>query len=42
VLAGCAGARGYRQWEEVGRHVKKGQHAQALIDELTAEAEAVL
>jgi antirestriction protein ArdC len=31
VLAGCADARGYRQWEEVGRHVKKGQHAQAQI-----------
>ena len=31
VLAGCADARGYRQWEESGRHVKKGEHARAQI-----------
>src|SRR5262245_32427355 len=31
VLAGCADARGYRQWEESGRHVKKGEHARTQI-----------
>ena len=31
VLAGCHDARGFRQWEQVGRRVCKGQHAQAQI-----------
>ena len=31
VLAGCHDARGYRQWEKIGRHVRKGEHAQAQI-----------
>ena len=27
ILNGTTDARGFRQWEQVGRHVKKGQHA---------------
>lgn len=27
LVQGTADARGYRQWQEVGRHVKKGTHA---------------
>lgn len=31
ILAGCVDARGFRQWEEAGRHVKKGEHARTAI-----------
>ena len=27
LIQGTADARGYRQWQEAGRHVKKGAHA---------------
>lgn len=31
VMAGTADARGYRQWEEVGRHVKRGSRAFPIL-----------
>jgi len=31
ILAGYSDARGYRQWEDAGRHVIKGQRSQASI-----------
>ena len=31
ALAGHADARGYRQWQEVGRHVKKGEKAVHIL-----------
>src|SRR5262245_18389417 len=31
VLAGCADARGSRQWAVRGRHVRKGEHARTQI-----------
>jgi hypothetical protein len=31
ALAGHADARGYRQWQEVGRHVKKGEKALHIL-----------
>jgi len=31
ALAGSADARGYRQWQEVGRHVKKGEKAFPIL-----------
>ena len=31
ALAGHADARGYRQWEQVGRHVKKGEKAFPIL-----------
>ncbi|MCS5697168.1 ArdC family protein [Desulfofundulus thermocisternus] len=34
-LAGTEDARGYRQWEEVGRHVKKGAKAFHILAPLT-------
>ena len=35
LLAGTADARGYRQWEQVGRHVKKGARAFYILAPLT-------
>jgi antirestriction protein ArdC len=31
IIGGCSDARGFRQWEEVGRHVKKGDRAGTFI-----------
>ncbi|HUT12481.1 MAG TPA: ArdC family protein [Thermoguttaceae bacterium] len=31
ALAGHSDARGYRQWQEVGRHVKKGERSFAIL-----------
>ena len=31
VLGCCSDARGFRQWEQVGRHVIKGEHARTFI-----------
>ena len=31
ALAGCSDARGFRQWEQVGRHVMKGEKARTAI-----------
>jgi len=36
-LAGTEDARGYRQWEEVGRHVKKGAKAFYILAHCTKE-----
>lgn len=30
-IGACTDARGYRQWKEIGRHVKKGEKSQARI-----------
>ena len=50
MLAGTADARGYKQWQEVGRHVKKGARSFGILaprfkkmkDEGTAEEESRL
>lgn len=39
ALAGYADARGYRQWEEVGRHVRKGEHAFYILSPLQSISE---
>lgn len=31
LLSGCTDARGYRQWQQIGRHVRRGQKARAFI-----------
>lgn len=31
ILGGCSDARGFRQWEEAGRHVKKGERSRVFI-----------
>lgn len=38
ALAGTADARGYRQWQEVGRHVKKGEKAFPILVPLCGKA----
>lgn len=35
MLQGTSDARGYRQWADVGRHVKKGSHAIHILAPLT-------
>jgi hypothetical protein len=35
ALAGHSDARGYRQWQDVGRHVKKGERAFGILAPLT-------
>jgi hypothetical protein len=50
ALHGSLDARGYRQWEEVGRHVKRGERAfyilapvtRKLVDEATGEEREVV
>jgi len=39
ALHGHADARGFRQWQEVGRHVKKGERGFPLLVPLTKRFE---
>jgi hypothetical protein len=39
ALAGHSDARGYRQWEAVGRHVKKGERSFSILVPLTRAIE---
>lgn len=39
ALAGHDDARGFRQWEEVGRHVKKGEHGFPILVPIHAKRE---
>ncbi len=38
AIAGHFDARGYRQWESVGRHVRKGEHAFYILAPMTRKA----
>ena len=40
ALRGHSDARGYRQWQQVGRHVKKGEKSFAILAPLTKKIEA--
>ena len=40
ALAGFSDARGFRQWEAVGRHVKKGERSFPILAPLTRKIEA--
>ena len=40
ALAGHSDARGFRQWEEAGRHVKKGEKSFPILAPLTRKIEA--